>query len=369
MGEPPNALSAQIIRLTLCGLAGCVLLSWPLWGIGDRSFPCLPVFGEAVEQAGILQPMLFGGMCTLLIGGIVRPSKAFLLPLILLLLGMCALDLNRMQPWLWFYLLVLALVFLEKNTAPAALRWLLAAVYCWSGMNKLTPYFAEENFPWFCEAFQATGFLGQYSTLGYAVAVFETGLGVLLLWPDVSKRLRWIFVIFHGTVILILLKSQWNYVVLPWNVAMAAMAFILHSHPFEWRDTLRNGQKALLLVAWLTPLAGLFHLWPYQLSWQMYSNTQSEATFYSPAPCEKTGPVWGEKSFDEGRRLLLDDWAFASIQVPMFYSDRTFRQMGRYLCRCVPEADSSSLLILRVHPWDKNAEHTEVISCQELEVE
>lgn len=356
----------MLVRIMLCGLAGCILLSWQMWGIGERTFPLLPLVGDAREPTGSLQAILFGAMVVLLGICLVIPSRSSLLLLMLILLVMCTLDLNRLQPWLWFFLLTLGIAFFGKNSVSSPLRWLLAAVYVWSGANKLTPYFAEDNFPWFCQAFESTRFLGEYSLLGYMVAILEIGMGLLLLWPGVSKKLRWIFVIFHGSIIIILLKAQWNFVVLPWNAAIAAMAFIVLSRPFEWKFPLQTGQKILAGTAWLTPVLGLFHLWPYQLCWQMYSNTQPEASFYSQQPCEKTGRVWAEKSYDQGKRLLLDDWALVSLHVPMFYSDHTFRQMGRYLCACVPEGEGSGLVILHVHPWNKNAERTEEITCTEL---
>jgi hypothetical protein len=356
----------RIVQITLSGLAGCMLLSWSMWGIGERGFPVLPLWGEASVETTMLHAMLFGGVVTLLIGGIMRPAQAFLLPLILLLLCMCALDLNRLQPWLWFYVLVLAVIFLHKNTAFTALRWLLAAVYFWGGLNKLTPYFAEDNFAWFCEAFEGTRFLGEYPILGYGVALVEAAMGILLLWPKRKSWWRWIFVGFHGIIILFLLQAKWNFVVLPWNIAISAIAFVLLSQATVQQERLQRNQMAILALAWIFPLAAWWQYWPFQLSWQLYSNTQPEAVFYSPVPCAQAGGIWAEKSFDEGRRLLLDDWAIATIGVPMFYADHTFQQMGRYLCDCTSEPDSSRLIILRVRPWNREAEQTTTFSCGEL---
>lgn len=358
-------MADRIVRIALCGLAACMLLSWPMWGIGERSFPVLPLWGEASAATSMLHAVLFGGVISLLIGGIVKPARAFLLPLVVLLLCMCALDLNRLQPWLWFYMLVLGIVFFEKNTAHTALRWMLAAVYFWGGANKLQPYFAEENFAWFTEAFAATRFLGNYPALGYGVALLEMALAVLLLWPNAKAWWRWFFIGFHTIIIVFLLKAQWNYLVLPWNAAMAAIAFVLLSTQTEPKlpAQIHKGQIVLLILAWVFPLAGLFQYWPYQLSWQLYTNTQPEAVFYSPVPCSKVGDVWAEKSFDEGRRLLLDDWSYASIGAPMFYSEHTFRQMGRYLCACTSEPDSSRLEILRVKPWDRDGDRTTEFFC------
>ena len=365
MEMQPSVISGRVARIALAGLAACIAISWNMWGMGDRSFPCLPIWGEAVEEAGYLPPLLFGVLALLMIGDLYRPARVFHLSIVVLLLILCAFDLNRLQPWTWFFMLALAIVGAGHNSAPAAVRWLLAAVYFWGGANKLTPYFAEENFKWFCEVFETTAFLGQYPALGYIVAVFEIALAVMLVMPQRKARFGWIYVIFHGLIILSLLKARWNYVVMPWNAAMAAMAFLL-LNTSEQPEKVGKLQFALLFLAGVMPVANLFHSWPHQLSWQLYSNTQPEAVFYSPAPCEKAGDIWREKSFDEGRRFLLDDWSGASLGVPMFYSDHTFGQMARYLCNCIPERDSGQLMILYVHPWNKNAERTTVISCRDL---
>ncbi len=363
-----------IMRITLSGLLFCMLLTWPLWGFSARTFPMLPIWGAASLAQGYFQPLLTVVIIGLALWSIFRTWNQVVLLTLLTALGVSVgLDLNRLQPWLWYAMLVLLVLLIHasddlKNTA-TGLRWLLAAVYFWGGFNKITPYFAADNFAWFCDAFPATHFLGEYVLLGYGVAFFEMALGILLFWAPAWPGVKWLYVGFHAIIILFLCKAQWNYVVLPWNISMAATVFVLWHFRPELQDASSRFTVKTWIVSgfiWLMPLLGIFHYWPYQLSWQLYSNTQPEAVLYSLKPCDKTGVVWTEKSFDDGRRLLLDDWAFADLGAPMFYSDRTFRQMGRYLCDCTADTDSTRLLLLSVDPWDRDAEQTISISCQDL---
>ena len=357
-------------------------MSWPLWNETARFwFPTLPVWGEAVAPpilgsfAHFVGPI---GLVTLLALMFLFPGKKWLLGLSSIwLIGLCAFDLNRLQPWVWFYLMVFVVVFFEKKeneiSTANAFRWLLAGVYFWSGFNKLTPYFAEDNFAWFCDAFALTQSFGHYPTLGYAIALFEMSFAAGLLLKKTRPFFRWIAIGFHSVIILFLLKLNWNWVVIPWNVAMAGMVWVVTTS--KGRGDVTLSQNALNLpaflglgLAWLTPILYFFHLWPHTLSWQLYSNTQPEATFFAENGIGYTSieseQVWGKYAFDNGTKLLLDDWASDELKVPMFASEHTFRQVEKYLCaRFV--SDSAGLYILTVHRWDKSAEKMDKIPCHE----
>jgi hypothetical protein len=81
------------------------------------------------------------------------------------------------------------------------------------------------------------------------------------------------------------------------------------------------------------------------------------------------GVVWPEWTKGEPQ-LLLDDWAMRDLRVPIFASERTFRQMGRYLCGCLAQPDSTAALyILSVERWDKSAVRDEKIPCREWRME
>jgi hypothetical protein len=222
-------------RIAALALLGGVLCSWPLWDVGERPFrfPLLPLFGEAHFAAPV--PMHWQALllCALAAALALRPrNRGLLMAVIGCTLLLCLLDLNRLQPWVWLYLLILAAA-LTPHSSPLTPHpsFLLAAVYFWSGFHKLTPYFAEDNFAWFCRAFAWSRPLGHYPALGYAVAVLEMSFAAGLLWEKTRHWFRYLVVGFHG-VILIALSHwglDWNPVVLPWNLAMAALAWVSFS--------------------------------------------------------------------------------------------------------------------------------------------
>ncbi|MBK9336961.1 MAG: hypothetical protein IPM98_10380 [Lewinellaceae bacterium] len=376
----------SVLRLIALALPAHIALSWSLWyGGGGRTFPLLPLWGpaylpvdfwlEGVQIAAFL-------LLTLTIG--IFPQKKYAAHALGgALLWMIAQDLNRLQPWSYFYLLALGLLLCSSCGAGAvrSLRWLLAAVYAWGGLNKITPYFAEDNFPWFCEAFVWTKPLGAFPALGYAVAAGELLLAPGLLWGVSRPVFRWLAVGFHLVIIAALSPwgLDWNAVVIPWNIAMAAMVWVLFSkktpdtdgrvpHPGGRTRLLFLGKSTLFALAWLMPLFNIVHCWDEPLSWKMYSNTQTEAGFYieNGMPCPDLQVVWEQHAFDAGTQLLFDDWAFADLHVPAYNSPRTHQRLAQYLCPCASAPVQAGLWQLTVQRWDRTGEIRKKIPCRAL---
>lgn len=369
------------IRIAALALLAGMLCSWPLWDVEARAFdfPVLPlmenfgqVSGQAARWMAVLGVLLLGFLAFF-------PFRKTLLgAAISYVLLLCALDLNRLQPWVWLYLLVFSLAFFGGREQQ--LRYLLAAVYFWSGFHKLTPYFAEDNFQWFCSAFSFTEPLGHSPTLGYAVAVFEMSLASGLLWSRSRPFFKWIAIGLHIIILLVIspLGHNWNLVIVPWNLVMMAFVWVSCANPRNktepqptTQSPWKSGQMILIALAWLSPALNILGLWPHTLSWQLYTNTQPEGTFYVNGPpqfrSKQSEEVW--KHFttpSDSTRLYLDDWAMQTLRVPLFPSNRTFRQTAKYLCGCLDHPDSAGIYILTVNRWDKSAEQMEQIPCTEL---
>ncbi len=370
------SLAQKVTRLTALGLLGGMALSWPLWYAAARpAFPLLPVVGAPSIESWWWSVFNVGLLLLLLVGILIFPNQKKLRPALLLWLSvLCWLDLNRLQPWVWLYALVIAVGLFGQNETEMrdTWRWLLAAVYAWSGFHKMTPYFAADNFAWFCTAFPFTRPLAPYPALGYAVALLEISLAVGLLWRPTRRIFRWLAVGFHAAIMLMLspLGLDWNTVVIPWNMALAGLVWLVFAESDTTTFPKKNGLRLLLVLAGVAPLFHFAGGWPDALSWKLYSNTQPEATFYAPAHSFtrsiQAEAMWESNAFDQDSKLLLDDWANAEMQVPMFAADRTFRQAALYLCRCTTQPDSAGLHILTVRPWNRQGEQWQSIPCRVL---
>ncbi|MEI6409469.1 MAG: hypothetical protein WCR52_08805 [Bacteroidota bacterium] len=411
-------VDAVVTRLVAVGLLAGVGLSLPLWFTALRSaMPTVPVF-DFLAEPGIL------GLGIVLLGAflVLYPNrKSPRLILLLFLIAAILSDVNRLQAWVWFYLLLLTAAIFYKDDEgkikqSVVFQWIIASVYVWGGIYKITPYFAEDNFSWFCDAFAFMKPMGAHPFWGYVLAFSEAVLGIGLLVPFTRRVFRYLALLFHGSVVLMLspLGLNWNLVVIPWNLTMATMVWLLFSSgnaislqaifspskklrsreivgvtrshadntPGQWEYMLRiillRLKKRLLLQFWpqylilfaacLAPALNLLGFWPDALSWKMYSNTQSEATFYAPAGAPKGGvsKYWDQHAFNNGHDLLLDDWSNEELKTPILPQRRVFMQIGRYLCNCTEQKDSAGLYILTVDPYHKAAEQMEFIPCDRL---
>ncbi|MEQ1744149.1 MAG: hypothetical protein ABMA02_01895 [Saprospiraceae bacterium] len=382
--EHPRTTRSILIRLIGLALMAHVALSWPLWWAGaGRTFPLLPVWGEGYAPlfsawSHLPALVLFAALAFAVVFPAKKHTASALAATLTLLVG---LDLNRLQPWTYFYLLALGLIVAAgqaEGRLTNNLRWLMAAVYAWGGLNKITPYFAEDNFPWFCEAFFWTKPLAAFPALGYLVAAAEVLLALGLLRLATRSIFRWIAVGFHLFVTLALSPwgLDWNIVVIPWNLAMAGIAWVVFSDGMDVNAEARRSSvfikaatTVLLAFAWVFPLLNVWHRWDEPLSWKMYSNTQTEAGFFikkNSASCPEIQRVWAKHAYESGSKLLFDDWAFSDLHVPAYNSPYAHQRLAQYLCRCATDPGRSGLWRFTVQRWNRSAERWENIPCTAL---
>lgn len=370
-----------MLRMATFGMLLGMGCSWPLW-TNRLAFPMLPLWGEATLQGPVVEENVKALVTVLLlVVFLCFPRKGLLHVLVLVwMTWLVSIDVNRLQPWVWFYGLLWLLVWPPKkaaigegrgkDAAPALPLLLLASVYAWGGFYKLTPYFVEGNWPWFCDAFEATKPLGNIQILGYAPGLLELLLGLGLLSHKTRAWAARLLIAFHAVILLFLIKIDWNWVVVPWNIAlMGLLWFYLSSGPFTpplFSKT--NRLLALNLLVLLFPALSLLSLLPHNLSWKLYDNTQSEAVFYGENPVfqsEALQNVWKQHSYDAGTRLYLGDWCQSELKVPMYPGKGAFAQTGRYLCGQLTGAKGASgLWVLEVWPWEKGGEREEEWPCE-----
>ncbi|MCC6413662.1 MAG: hypothetical protein IT270_18550 [Saprospiraceae bacterium] len=357
-----------VVRLACLGLSAQIGMSLPLWlPYGDGGPPKTPLYLLPHLPDGWLMLLVFSASVALFIVPHRRWSAWLMMAAMVLQANA---DINRLQPWFYFYFLVFA-ASLSQKTPEAALRWVVAAVYFWSGFYKLTPWYAEQNFVWFCEAFLFTAWAGKHIFLGYASAFLEMMLGVGLLWRPSRPYFRIFTLFFHSYIILVLspLGADWNHVVIPWNLAMAAMVWVLFA-PREAPDSLRVTGVAWIpvVLAAVAPALQTVHAWPTALSWTMYSNTQTEVVFYNNGGMnDKMKDIWEKHAFDNGTKLLLDDWSMAVRNTPLVNHTRNYFKLGAYLCDCrATSVDSTGIYFLKVDRWENGSDSLTFFPCSRL---
>jgi hypothetical protein len=360
-----------LLRLALATLPVQMAISWRLWWPHpSRHYPALPAFevlGVVPAWVSAVLVVLTVGLCISLIFNFLNKKYRPELLLAGGLLALCLLDLHRLQVWVWMWLLLLVAFDFskQKNDDTTSLpRLVLPAVYVWSGLHKLTPWFAEDNFGFLCRAFGWSSRWADQPTLGYGMAVGETLIGLGLLWSPTRRIAVAAALGMHSVILAILspLGHDWNHVVIPWNVAM--MALVVYFFSGKNIPALRVPRSAVawavLALAWVAPLLNAWGLWPESMSWKMYANTQPEASLRSPngVPCPEFSGIWQRKSL-ENQYFVLDDWAYEELNVPAFSSLRGFESAARRMCACEGQPDSTIRLnVLRTEGWRRKGEES-----------
>ena len=351
----PSARTIFWVKFAISGglLAG-FLLTPKLW-LSSRLYPLVPVFPFLRPLPPPWDRALFASMLLLSIWILVRPRPPKSIAAFLLLTAAYSLfDQSRWQPWLYQYLFMLAAVGLSyrrpddedrRDSALESCRWIVAAVYFWSGVHKANPSFGDVSFSWMTEPFMKR--LPEAANhwiplLGYAAPVIETSIGAGLL----TRRFRTAAIIgalaMHAFILASIgpLAHNFDSVVWPWNIAMAFLVVLLFRAPRERRLHWWAGtplfQRLVLLLFGVAPVLNFVNLMDAYPSFALYSGNTNAATIYMsdevagrlPDTLQEQTDV-NDSGVDE---LSVFDWSFAELNVPPYAELRVYRQIGKQVC-------------------------------------
>ncbi len=338
-------------RVLVAGFLLSIAFAKSLW-LSERLYPLAPVANFFPAFQHPFDAIVLGILCALLIFLFIRPHSRH--ALVSILVFICVLfiqDGNRMWPsfYEYFFLLLALVASRPLNMA----RFVVAAVYFWSGVQKLTPHFFSEQFPWVLEPLTnyihvAPEFL---YALGVCAALVEISIGVALL----TKQFR-----FFGLVEALLFIGplrSWNDSAWIWNLVSAALVFVLffRAQAFSWKELVPHWQyrsaiipATIILFIGLLPLLNNFNLWPSPLSFNVYTGNISSATIMldtrlseSLAPELKmyTRPVSGVFFFD------LTRWSADEFNAAPVPTGASFE--SAFFALCAYNKDASGTLIIK----------------------
>lgn len=349
-----------------------VALSSNLWFPLTRSFPRSPLIVALPQSFVPPVEYLLGGLLVAALAALVfakRPLK-YLVATIVLLTLLVLLDQTRLQPWVYQYLLLLAVIALHERQSRdgqfvvltlSVLRLIVASLYVWSGVQKLNYTFGQEVLPQLLAPLQNHLQLTQtqLSVVGIGIALAEifTGCGLLL------KRTRglcvWLALAIHGSVLVLLIWQGRNSVVWAWNVALVLIVFIL----FRRSDTsIRRAfvgrganstsvrvAQALAFVCAVLPVLSFWGCWDAYLSGALYSGNTAvavvrvEGEVYERLPDAAKRQVFTTKR-DE-RMLPLFEWSMSELNVPPYPEPRVYRHIARQICKLVGDESHVELIV------------------------
>lgn len=205
----------SMLCIAVASQLATVLITWQLWEVRIEP-PNIPVQEITQISFGVF-------MLVSLFGILIDPLRGFVLHVGLMVVA-CILDQYRMQPQ-FLANIVLMLATLGRR-GQLVCYWFLAAMWFWAGLHKLisADWFAHASFWIFSRAHIGRDVaLVLLKPFAMFVAVTEIALGLVALIRHRAAAFG--CVLLHVGISVLLLKIEWNYSVIPWNLATATVGY------------------------------------------------------------------------------------------------------------------------------------------------
>jgi hypothetical protein len=340
------------------GLLAGLLLTPRLW-LSARDYPLSPILESLPTIPDPLDYLLYGFLLLLLVAIVITTHSRRLIVIFLCLAGILALaDQSRWQPWFYLYLCMLAaFVFCAAEQTLHACRFILAATYFWSGVQKCNASFLTEVFPWLLEPFLSESARRSVMPIGVVIPLLEAAMGLGLLAVRVRRIAVVLVLVMHAGLLVCLgpFGQDWNTVVWPWNLAMMAMVVLLFwgtadvsieaivcpgRSPYRW---------VVLFLFGVMPAFNFADRWDSYLSAGLYSGNLIDADLEISRTVHERLPEAAKPScspIGDGYVMDLTDWSMRELNAPPYPARRVYRQIARRFCRLT---DPSTDVVLVIH--------------------
>ena len=295
-------------------------------------------------------------------------------------------DQTRLQPWVYQYFLMLLVLGLSEpddetasNQTLALVQILIAALYFWSGVQKLNYSFSHETLPLIFAPVQNIfpSVQPPFVFLGLAIALVEILTGIGLLFRKTRKAAVYLAAATHLVILALLIAKNYNQIVWIWNVALIALVVVsFWKSDVSIKQTFREFAhlkiaKTIVAASVLLPALSFFGLWDMYLSGALYSgNTEVgvvriNENLFGKLPLKAQGIVLQTKT---GEKMLpLFEWAIAEMNVPVYPERRAFKKVAREVCRSADDKTGIELIIKERPAIMDGSYKLTRIGCAELE--
>jgi hypothetical protein len=352
------------LRIAIAGLLAGMATSPRLWIGVHRLYPRAPMVPLAEIPLAAEVALLLLVVAGLVLGWTERSrSRAAIGVALIALALLVAADQSRLQPWVYEYALVLAVLGSaaasadDQYRALKVCRSLLVALYFWGAVQKMNVSFVTRTW------LEFVGVPARHApwlqSLGWAPPLVELGIALTLA----SRRLRRAgvagAVLLHGANVALLLASGENSVVWAWNAAMAASVIALFAGedlpmPKASGKRLRLPEWGVLALAWVMPALSFLGLWDSYLSAALYSgNTLQAVIVISQASVAALPKVIQRNTWQQTAPAFIDlnRWSYDELNVPAYPAERVLRRVALQACRAYLPPPGGTLLLLGRPDW------------------
>jgi hypothetical protein len=259
-----------------------------------------------------------------------------------------------------------------------SLKWIIAGVYVWSGIQKLNPAFIDGTFVQVIKVSGIKTDFGGVRNLGYTIPVIELSIGLGLLIVKFRRVALIAAITTHALILVYLIPYvlNQNTVVYPWNVAMIFFVSLLfwdtkEDHRLSVREISRTSLTTIpVVLVWVVPALNFFGLWDHYLSFSLYSNKPS--TFYIAIEESEIQKV--DKRFKNyfggipglrgGQLIDINKWSYAELNVPFYPETKAFKKVSASFCE-LGIADDKLIFLELLH--SKGQIRYNKFTCSELQ--
>jgi hypothetical protein len=370
--------------VTVIGLLLGMWISRPLWTSWSRTIPRVPFLGDLSPASMPWIEFVLSSMILVAILGVLLAShqvNRFITAILLLLVSLALLDQTRIQPWIYeYWLLLLVFVLCSRDTPDqgkdhrtiALAQLLVAALYFWSGAQKLNYTFLHETLPNLLGPVQnVLGFRLPLTGIALGVAFAEIFTGVALHFRRTRNLAVGIAVAMHAGVLALLIARGYNQVVWAWNFILILLNVILfwNCEVFavatfrSWRNVELRSRLAHLVVfaSILLPALSFVGWWDMYLSGALYSGNTEIAVINVDPPLQEKLPAMAKGSvFTTGAGetvLPLQEWSLRELNVPPYPQLRVYRQIANQICPFSSDPQQTGLIVRgRPNAWNGSYE-------------
>ncbi len=361
------------VRTLAVSTLACVAGSGKLW-LSGRLYPLVPLLDVCPPFPWPGDVLVLAVLVGLLLGLIVSPlSKLLSAAVVVMFTVLFVQDQSRLWPsfyemFFWFLLLVAHRRTGGEEEASRTLmgmRFVMAAVYLWGGVQKLTVHFVNEEFPWFVRPLtDLVPFpVPVMSVIAVGAAVFEILLGIGLLTRRFRAIALWDALLMHAVILVCIgpLRGHWNDSAWIWSLTMAARAWLLfHAAPPFRFATMFAGpirenvpQVLAIVLVGLMPMLNNLNRWDSAVSFNVYTgNVSVGVVLMDPDVVSRLPAAVGRHVTSQGEWAALDlnVWAMQEFNAGAYPESRVFRRVFARVCDWI-EDPSARLVIVEKATW------------------
>jgi hypothetical protein len=267
-------------------------MSAKLW-TADHFFPLFPIHPSLAGLPAIVTIACAVILSATLLILFIKHHPVICATAIISYFVLSMLDQNRLQPWAYFYCLMLtATIFCTRHSSSSRfaisnLQLIIVALYTWSGIQKLNSYFLTDVFIVLLQKLfhiSDPNTVEKIAPLGYLIPLIEISTGFGLYFIATRQVAIFAAILSHLIILLTLFADlKANPIVIPWNIAMMAIVPLLFYRnsepirPFTGADfSQRILSSTIVVLVTVLPFLSFLGWWDSYLSFNLYSGKPRE---------------------------------------------------------------------------------------------